>query len=110
MCYFLRVSRISYYQWLNPSRTDRGKEDEELTDMIKQIFAKSRQLYSSRRIRFKLAQLGKFAGRKRIIRLMRAVNLHCKTKRKFKVTTNSKHNNPISPNLLPHHLGGSNLF
>jgi len=68
--------------------------------MINQIFAEIRQLYGSRRIRFRLAQLGKFVGRKRIIRLMRASQLYCKTKRKFKVTTNSKHNNPISPNLL----------
>ncbi len=100
MCYFLHVSRSSYYQWLNPSRTDKEKEDEELTEAIKQIFVESRQLYGSRRIRFRLAQLGKFIGRKRIIRLMRAAHLYCKTKRKFKVTTNSKHNNPISPNLL----------
>jgi putative transposase len=27
-------------------------------------------------------------------------NLACKTKRKFKVTTDSKHDKPISPNLL----------
>lgn len=100
MCYFLRVSRSSYYQWLNPSRTDREKEDKELTEVIKQIFVESRQLYGSRRIRFRLAQLGRFVGRKRIIRLMRAAHLYCKTKRKFKVTTNYKHNNPISPNLL----------
>ncbi len=96
----MRISRSSYYQWLNPSRPDREKEDEELTKMIKQIFVESRQLYGSRRIRFRLAQLGKFVGRKRIMRLMRAAQLYCKTKRKFKVTTNSKHNNPISPNLL----------
>jgi transposase InsO family protein len=31
---------------------------------------------------------------------MRLANISCKTKRKFKITTNSKHNKPISPNLL----------
>ena len=77
-----------------------GKEDEELANLIKQIFVESRQLYGSRRIRSKLTQLGKFVSRKRIIRLMRASQLYCKTKRKFKVTNNSKHSNPISPNLL----------
>jgi transposase InsO family protein len=100
MCYFLQVSRSSYYEWLNPTRTDRGKEDKELTDMIKKIFAESRKTYGSRRIRSKLAQLGKFVGRKRVARLMRAAHLYCKTKRRFKVTTNSNHNKPISPNLL----------
>jgi putative transposase len=32
--------------------------------------------------------------------LMAAAGLYCKTKRRFKATTDSKHNNPISPNLL----------
>ena len=68
--------------------------------MIKQIFAESRKTYGSRRIKSKLSQLGKFVGRKRVARLMKAAHLYCKTKRRFKVTTNSKHNKPISPNLL----------
>lgn len=63
MCYFLQVSCSSYYEWLNPTRTDREKEDKELTDMIKKIFAESRKIYGSRRTRSKLAQLGKFVGR-----------------------------------------------
>ncbi len=100
MCYFLRVSRSAYYEWLNPSTSNREKEDEELTFMIKKIFNESRGLYGTRRIRRKLLQLGKATSRKRISRLMKAAHLYCKTKRRFKVTTNSKHNNPVSPNLL----------
>ena len=68
--------------------------------MIKQIFEESRGLYGARRIRRKLLQLGKAVSRKRIARLMKATSLYCKTKRRFKVTTNSKHNRPVSPNLL----------
>ena len=68
--------------------------------MITKIFAESRKTYGSRRIKFKLAQLEKFISRKLITRLMQAAHLYCKTKRRFKVATNSKHNNPISPNLL----------
>ncbi len=51
--------------------------------MIKKIFAESRNTYGSRRIRSKLAQLGKLVGRKRVARLMRAAHLYCKTKRRF---------------------------
>lgn len=36
----------------------------------------------------------------RISRLMREENLICKTKRKFKAITDSKHNLPIAHNLL----------
>jgi putative transposase len=39
-------------------------------------------------------------SRRRIGRLMKESDLTCKTKRKFKATTNSKHNLPIAPNLL----------
>ncbi len=36
----------------------------------------------------------------RIGRLMVSAGLFCKTKRRFKVTNDYKHNNPIAPNLL----------
>jgi transposase InsO family protein len=39
-------------------------------------------------------------SRKRIGRLMASAGLACKTKHRFKATTDSKNNNPISPNLL----------
>jgi len=100
MCHFLCVSRSSYYQWLNPDTTNREEENKELTQMINQIFKESRRLYGTRRIKRKLSLLGKSVGRKRIAKLMKVAGLYCKTRRKFKVTTNSKHNKPISPNLL----------
>jgi putative transposase len=31
---------------------------------------------------------------------MASAGMYCKTKRRFKVTTDSKHNDPIAPNLL----------
>lgn len=100
MCIFLRVSRSSYYKWLDPAITIREEQDADLTEDIKQIFEESRGLYGTRRIRKCLRKLGKFVGRRRISRLMKAAHLYCKTNRKFKVTTNSKHNHPVSPNLL----------
>ncbi len=39
-------------------------------------------------------------SRRRIGRLMVQAGLWCQTKKKFKVTTDSKHNKPIAPNLL----------
>lgn len=68
--------------------------------MIKNIFEESRGIYGTRRIRRRLMQMGKAVSRKRIARLMKSAQLYCKTKRRFKVTTNSRHNHPISPNLL----------
>ena len=94
------VSRSSYYSWLEAPISLRARQDKSLTEKIKDIFVKSRQTYGTRRIKEKLALAHNFIGRKRIGRLMSEAGLYCKTKRKFKVTTCSKHTKEISPNLL----------
>ena len=68
--------------------------------MIKEIFAEGRNIYGTRRIAAKLAKQNIFISRRRISKLMVAAGLFCKTKRKFRLTTDSKHNKPIAPNLL----------
>jgi putative transposase len=40
------------------------------------------------------------AGRDRIVRLRHELGLRCKQKRKFKATTNSRHDFPVAENLL----------
>ena len=100
MCHFMKVSRSSYYLWVNTSKTDREQENEVLIEMIKVVFQKGRGSYGTRRIKRKLAEQGKPVSRRRIGRLLNRAGLACKTKKKFKVTTDSKHNKPIAPNLL----------
>ena len=68
--------------------------------MIKQVFEEGRSTYGSRRIKKRLAQKKVAVSRNRITRLMKESSLVCKTKRKFKATTDSKHNKQVSPNLL----------
>ena len=96
----MNVSRSGYYEWLQNPECDGIKEDNEITVMIKQVFEEGRSTYGSRRIKKRLAQKTLTVSRGRITRLMRESNLVCKTKRKFKVTTDSKHNKLVSPNLL----------
>ena len=100
MCRFLRVSRSAYYAWLQRAQTAGEKEDAELTDIIQSVFNKSRATYGTRRIKKELGDRNRLVSRRRIGRLMRAADLACKTKRKFKATTNSKHDQPIAPNHL----------
>jgi transposase InsO family protein len=100
MCRFMGVSKSGYYGWLKRCPTAREKADAELTPVIRAIFAKSRATYGTRRIRQSLHKQNLSAGRRRIGRLMRTAGLACKTKRKFKVTTDSKHHLPVAENLL----------
>jgi putative transposase len=96
----MKVSHSSYYQWLNDPESIRNTEDNYLMERIKSIFQISRRSYGSRRIRRVLLNEGITISRLRVIRLMKAAELICKTKRKFKATTDSKHNKPAAPNLL----------
>lgn len=100
MCRVLGVSRAGYYDWLNALPSARAIENQRLIEIINQLFIESHMTYGSRRLKKDLAKIGYTVSRRRINRLMQASCLVCKTKRKFKVTTNSKHNLAISPNLL----------
>lgn len=94
----MKVSRSGYYEWL--SKPIRGKQDEILIEIITTIFNEGRNTYGTRRIKKKLAMQNKIVSRRRIGRLMKESGLVCKTKRQFKSTTDSKHTQFISPNLL----------
>lgn len=100
MCRFLQVSRSAYYDWLHRMPTTGEKEDTDLTSILQSVFEKSRATYGTRRIKAALLGRDRTVSRRRIGRLMREAGLACKTKRKFKATTNSKHDQPIAPNHL----------
>jgi putative transposase len=95
MCRFMDVSRNAYYDWLHRSPTAREQADAELAPVIQEIFTKSHATYGTRRIRQSLLRQNLSVGRGRIGRLMGATGLACKTKRKFKATTDSKHLCPV---------------
>jgi len=96
----MTVSRSAYYAWLKSPQTAAEKDDVELTEVIKTLFKKSRRNYGTRRLKEALIKRDRQVSRRRIGRLMGAAGLACKTKRKFKATTNSNHNLPIAPNHL----------
>jgi len=96
----MKVSRSGYYEWINRKVSNRDQRNQELTKVIREVFNQNRHVYGVRRISKKLAQNDIFISNRRIGRLMAAADLSCKTKRKFRVTTDSKHDQPISPNLL----------
>ena len=100
MCRLLEVSTSRFYAWLNAPKSKRTEEDEKLSAKVIDIFEASRKTYGSTRIHAKLNKDGITCGRNRVIKLMRAAGLRSKVKRKFKVTTDSKHNLPVAPNVL----------
>lgn len=100
MCETLHVSRSFYYEWVSRQPTTYEVEDARLKKIIEIEFTKSRGVYGTRRLKQGLAQHGFTVSRRRIGRLMSELGLVCKTKRKFKATTNSAHESPIAQNVL----------
>ena len=100
MCKVLTVSRAGYYAWCVRPESKRKIDDKRILAHIKTIFADSRNTYGYRRIHAALLDLEEQYSLHKVLRLMRENNIRPKTRRKFKVTTDSKHNKPIHDNIL----------
>jgi transposase InsO family protein len=100
MCRTLGVSRAGFYAWQTRPPARRTRADERLGLEIAAIHAESRQRYGSPRIHAELVDRGCRTSRKRIARLMRARGLAARRRRRFRVTTQSRHRFPIAPNVL----------
>jgi len=71
-----------------------------LKQKITEIYTNSRKTYGSPRIQQKLLQEGYPIGKKRVERLMQETDLQAVAKRKYKVTTDSRHSWPVAENHL----------
>ena len=100
MCQTLEVGRSNYYDWLRTKPSLRMLENQRIAALMKEIFLTNRQCYGCRRIRKELLYRDTQICRRHVIRPMKQESLSCKTKRKFKITTDSNHRLPIAPNLL----------
>ena len=67
---------------------------------MKELFIASRGSLGSRTLMQNLRQEGFEIGRDRTRRLMKRLDLKVKQKRKYKVTTDSKHQLPVAQNVL----------
>lgn len=100
MAKIMRVSKSGYYAWLNRPASNRQREDRRLLVLVRASYEQSRRTYGYRRVFDDLKEQGETCGYHRIKRIMRDNNIIPKTTRKFKVTTQSKHNKPIHDNYL----------
>jgi len=100
MAIIFGVSRSGYYDYLKHPVSKREIDNLKIIFEIKEIHRKSRFNYGSPRIYKALRKKGIECGKNRVVRLMKLNNIRSKTRKKFKATTNSKHNNPVYENIL----------
>jgi putative transposase len=96
LCQMTGISRASYYRWRLPPPS--FPVEMELRDAMQQV-ALAFPAYGYRRITCELNRRGFAVNHKRVLRLMRADNLLCLRHKSFVVTTDSRHNLPVYPNL-----------
>jgi transposase InsO family protein len=75
-------------------------ENKMLIKEIKKIYKDSRQTYGSPRITAELRSKNILVSRPRVARLMKQEKIRSKTKKKYVITTDSKHSFSIAPNLV----------
>jgi len=96
LCQVVGVGRAGYYRFL--LRMQNREVGMDLRSKIQSI-ALHWPAYGYRRVHRELIRGGWRINHKRVLRLMRADNLLCLRRRKFILTTDSKHGLPIYPNL-----------
>lgn len=100
MCRILDISRSGYYGWKKRIPGVRKKENEQLVHRIVFAYEYSRKTYGSPRITAELRSQGISCSEKRIARLMQLHGIVAKTKKRYTITTRSRHLLPIVPNHL----------
>lgn len=96
LCQMTGISRASYYRWRVPPPSI--PVEMELRDAMQQI-ALEFPAYGYRRITMELNRRGFAVNHKHVLRLMRQDNLLYLRRKSFVVTTDSRHNLPVYPNL-----------
>jgi transposase InsO family protein len=100
LCRLLAVSRAGFYAAQARPVPGRARGDAQLAVEIAAIHGESRQRYGSPRVHAELRARGRGVSRKRVARLMRYRGLAARRRRRYRVTTDSRHPFPVAANVL----------
>ena len=79
MCHVMNVHPSGFYAWKNAPQSNRQREDERMTGLIKQFWLESGGVYGYRKITQDLRDIGERCGKHRIYRLMKQEGLRSQT-------------------------------
>nr|WP_234014774.1 IS3 family transposase [Staphylococcus chromogenes] len=100
MCEVLGVSKSGYYGWKNRKPSKRTIRHDVLKKHIYQIYIQSQKRYGSPKITQVLRSKGCTVTQRTVSRIMNELGIKSITKKKYKATTNSKHQLPVYLNIL----------
>lgn len=102
LCRLLGVKRNGFYRFMTirQKRSNDNAKRKEMLEWVHKIAKASNDSYGSRRMKKALNCLGYPVGRRYTQRLMKEAGIQVRYKKKYKVTTNSKHKLPVFDNVL----------
>lgn len=100
MCRVLGVTRSGYYAWKGRAEGPRVADNQRLDEAIQCLFDRHKGRYGAPRLTLELRGEGWQVSRRRVAQRMRALGLRARAARKYKATTQSKHDLPVAPNRL----------
>ena len=100
MCRNLDVCPSGFYAWQTRPESTHAREDRRLKALIQTSFTQSRRNYGSPRIHDDLIEWQERISRKRVARLMREEGLVARVRRRYKHTTLSDHDQPITNSVV----------
>lgn len=104
MCQTLEVTRSGFYSWSKRgvNRQMRRDEEDSLKDRICEIYTEHKGMVGSPMITADLRSEKKWktVGTKRVARLMKQMGIRCRYVKKYVVTTDSSHKEPLAENIL----------
>lgn len=103
-CAVLEVTPSGYYAWKKNPLSRRAEKDAKLRPIIQRTFDTYKGIYGSPRITVEVKAQGHRANHKQVERLMQEMGLNARPPKRHVVTTNSKHGDPIAPDLLQQHF------
>jgi|CXWL01.1.fsa_nt_gi transposase InsO family protein len=97
----MEVSASAFYAWLKtPADTDKTQQKAALEAKARQLFDDHKHTYGYRRLSDALGKAGLKSGHYQVRHLMARLGLKARYPKRFKVTTDSNHDEAISPNSL----------
>lgn len=87
----MEVSVSGYYAWLKRGQSKYQKNNQIILEKIKTVHKQSRQTYGSPSMYVELKKQNISCSENRVARLMKLHQIAAKRKRRFVVTTDSKH-------------------
>ena len=100
MCRNLEVPRSRYYSWRRGPESARTRETRRLDADIRRLFRIHKSRAGSPKIRRLLREEGWRVGKNRVANRMRQMGLRSKVRRRYRTTTDSRHDRPVAPNRL----------